>query len=65
MNGRLFDVIGLNNFEGYTFAQCTTYEKAQKAIKILEAEGFEGMFDIVQTEMLIDVVELYGELIEL
>lgn len=65
MNEVLFSVVGLNNLEGTVFARCTTYEKAQKAIKILEAKGFEDMLDIVQTEMLIDTIEIGDELIKL
>ena len=65
MNGRLFNVIGMDDFEGIVFARCTTYEKAQKAKVMLEAEGFEGVLDIVQDEMPIDVIEIDGELINL
>lgn len=62
---RLFNVVGIDDLEGTTFAMCTTYEKAQKAKEILEAEGFEGLFDIVQDEIPIDVIEIGGEMIEL
>ena len=36
-----------------------------KAKELTEANGFEGMLDIVQDEMPIDVIEIGGELIEL
>ena len=62
---RLFNVIGMDDLEGMVFARCTTYEKAQKAKELLEAEGYEDMLDIVQDEMPIDVIEIGGELIEL
>jgi hypothetical protein len=62
---RLFNVIGLDDLEGTVFARCTTYEKAQKAKELLEAEGFEDMLDIVQDEMPIDAIEIGGKLIEL
>ena len=65
MNERLFNVIGLDDLEGTVFAVCTTYEKAQKAKELLEAEGFEDMLDIVQDELPVDVIEVGGELIEL
>ena len=65
MNGRLFNVIGMDDLDGTIFARCTTYEKAQKAKEMLETEGFEDMLDIVQDETPIDVIEIDGELIKL
>lgn len=62
---RLFNVVGMDDLEGTVFTRCTTYEKAQKAKELIEAEGFEDMLDIVQDEMPIDVIEIDGELIEL
>ena len=62
---RLFNVVGIDDLEGTTFVRCTTYEKAQKAKELLEAEGFEDVIDIVQDEMPIDVIEIGGKLIEL
>lgn len=62
---KLFNVVGLDDLEGTVFVRCTTYEKAQKAIKLLEAEGFEDMLDIVQDEMPADVIKIGGNLIEL
>ena len=65
MNKRLFNVVGMDDLEGTVFVRCTTYEKANKAKELLEAEGFEDMLDIVQDEMPINVIEIGGELIEL
>lgn len=65
MNERLFNVVGMDDLEGTVFVRCTTYEKAQKAKELLEAEGFEDMLDIVQDELPVDVIEIGGELIEL
>ena len=62
---KLFNVVGLDDLEGMTFAICTTYEKAQKAKELLEKEGFEDMLDIIQDEMPIDIIEIGGELINL
>ena len=62
---RLYNVVGMDDLEGTTFARCTTYEKAQEAKKILEAEGFENVLDIVQDEIPVDVIEIGGKLIEL
>lgn len=65
MDEKLFNVIGIDDLEGTTFARCTTYEKAQKVKELLEAEGFEYMLDIVQDELPIDIIEIGGKLIEL
>jgi hypothetical protein len=62
---RLFNVVGMDDLEGTVFVRCTTYEKAQKAKELLEAEGFEDMLDIVQDEMPADVIEIGEKLIEL
>lgn len=47
------------------FARCTTFEKAQKAKMLLEANGFEDMLDIVQDKLLIDMIEVDNKMIEL
>lgn len=65
MNENLYNVIGLDDLEGMVFARCTTLEKAQKAKELTEANGFEGMLDIVQDETPVDVIEIGGKLIEL
>ena len=62
---RLYNVVGMDDLEGTTFARCTTYEKAQKAKEILEAEGFENVLDIVQDEIPVDVIEVDSQLLEL
>ena len=61
----LYNVIGVDDLEGAMFASCTTLEKAKIAKKKLENEGFEDALDIVQDVLLIDAVEIDGELIEL
>ena len=65
MNENIYNVIGLDDLEGMIFARCTTFEKAQRAKEITEANGFEGMIDIVQDETPVDVVEINGKVIEL
>ena len=55
----------MDDLEGTTFARCTTYEKAQKAKEILEAEGFEDVLDIVQDKISVDVIEVDSQLLEL
>lgn len=61
----LFNVVGTDELEDMIFAICTTIEKAEKAQKLLEAEGFEDMITIVQSQVAIDELEIGGEIIEL
>lgn len=61
----LYNVIGLDDLEGMTFARCTTIDKAVKAKKMLEKNGFEDVLEITQDNLPVDMVEIDGELIEL
>ena len=65
MEDKLYNVVGIDDLEGLTFARCTTYDKAEKAKEILEGNGFKNMIDIVQDETPVNVIEIGGELIEL
>ena len=58
MGERLFNVVGLDDLEDIIFARCTTYEKAQKVVDLLVAEGFEDMITILQDELPVDVIEI-------
>ena len=50
MNGmQIWEVNGIDDLEGTVFAQCSTKEKAEKAMKLLEKEGFEGMLVVEQS----------------
>ena len=40
-------------------------KKAVKAKECLEREGFEGMIDIVQDEIPVDVIEIDSQMLEL
>lgn len=62
---KLFNVIGLDDLEGMTFANCTTKEKAEKAKALLEKEGFEELLDIVEDGIPIDTIQIGDDLIEL
>lgn len=62
---KLFNVIGIDDLDGMVFARCTTFEKAQKAKTLLEANGFEDVINIVQDKLLIDVIEVDNRMIEL
>lgn len=65
MTEKLFNVIGIDDLNEMVFARCTTFEKAQKAKRMLEAEGFEDMLEIVQDKLSIDVIEIDNKVIEL
>lgn len=65
MTEKLFNVIGIDDLNGMVFARCTTFEKAQKAKRMLKAEGFEDMLEIVQDKLSIDVIEIDNKVIEL
>lgn len=62
---KLYNVVGMDDLEGITFARCTTPKKAEKAKKLLETEGFEDMLNIIQEEILADVIEIDSQLLEL
>lgn len=62
---RLYNVVGRDDYEGTTFARCTTFEKAQEAKEILEAAGFENVIAIVQDEIPVDVIDIDAQLLEL
>lgn len=62
---KLFNVVGIDDLEGFVFARCTTYEKAVKAKECLENNEFENMIDIVQDEIPVDVIEIDSQLLEL
>lgn len=64
MNENIFEVVGIDDLEGLTFAICTTREKAQKAKELLEELGFENLLEIIQSNP-IDKIIIRGELIEL
>lgn len=61
----LYNVVGVDDLEGMTFARCTTMDNAVKAKKLLENNGFEDMLEITQDNLAVDMLEINGELIEL
>lgn len=40
---KIWEVEGTDDLHGVVFAQCSTKEKAEKALSILENNGFEGL----------------------
>ncbi len=61
----LYNVVGVDDLEGMTFTRCTTMDKAVKAKKLLENNGFEDILEITQDNLAVDTLEIAGELIEL
>lgn len=47
MNKSLYNVCGYEDVDQLFFARCTTYEKAEKAKKLLEKEGFIDCLEIL------------------
>lgn len=62
---KLYKVVGMYELEDCTFASCTTYDKAKKALKIVEQNGFEDMVEIVQDAIPVDAVVIDEKIIEL
>ena len=55
MNGmQIWEVNGIDDLEGTCFAQCSTKEKAEKAMRILEENGFEDMLVVKQSSLRLD-----------
>lgn len=65
MNKSLYNVCGYEDVDQLFFARCTTYEKAEKAKKLLEKEGFIDCLEILQDEIPIDIIEIEGKQIYL
>ena len=66
MNGmQIWEVNGIDDLEGTVFAQCSTKEKAEKAMELLEKEGFEGMLVVEQSGLRFDQLLIGEKLIQL
>ena len=66
MNGmQIWEVNGIDDLEGICFAQCSTKEKAEKGMRILEENGFEDMLVIKQSNLQLDQLLVEDELIQL
>lgn len=66
MNGmQIWEVNGIDDLEGICFAQCSTKEKAEKAIRILEENGFEDMLMVKQSSLRLDQLFIEDRLIQL
>lgn len=66
MEGMLiWEVNGIDDLEGTCFAQCSTKEKAEKAMQILEENGFENILEVRQSNLRLDQLSIKGKLIKL
>lgn len=66
MNGiQILEVNGIDDLEGICFAQCSTKEKAEKAMRILEENGFEDILVVKQSSLRLDQLLVEDKLIQL
>lgn len=66
MNGmQIWNVNGIDDLEGICFAQCSTKEKAEKAMRILEENGFEDILVVEQRNLRLDQLLVEDKLIQL
>lgn len=66
MNGmQIWEVNGIDDLEGTCFAQCSTKERAEKAMQILEENGFEDMLAVEQSSLRLDQLLIGDRLIQL
>lgn len=61
----IWEVNGIDDLEGTCFAQCSTKEKAEKAMRILEENGFEDMLVVKQSSLRLDQLLIEDKLIQL
>ena len=61
----IWEVNGIDDLEGTCFAQCSTKEKAEKAMQILEENGFENILEVRQSNLRLDQLSIKGKLIKL
>lgn len=62
---QIWEVNGIDDLEGTCFAQCSTKEKAEKAMQILEENGFEDMLVVKQSSLQLDQLMIENKLIQL
>lgn len=62
---KIWEINGIDDLEGICFAQCSTKEKAEKAMRILEENGFEDMLVVKQSNLRLDQLLIENKLIQL
>ena len=66
MEGMLiWEVNGIDDLVGTCFAKCSTKAKAEKAMQILEENGFENILEVRQSNLRLDQLSIKGKLIKL
>lgn len=61
----IWEVTGIDDLEGTCFAQCSSEEKAEKAMQILEENGFKDMLVAKQSSLRLDQLLIGDRLIQL
>lgn len=61
----LYNIVGIDDLEGVTFARCTTEAKAKKAMRLLTQNGFEDEVEIRKDNMPLDSIEINDQRINL
>lgn len=62
---KIWEINGTEDLEGICFAQCSTKEKAEKAMRILEENGFEDMLVVKQSNLRLDQLVIQNKIIQL
>lgn len=62
---QIWEVNGIDDLEGICFAQCSTKEKAEKAMRILEENGFGDILVVKQSNLRLDQLLVEDKLIQL
>lgn len=62
---QIWEVNGIDDLEGICFAQCSTKEKAEKAMRILEENGFGDILVVEQRNLRLDQLLVEDKLIQL
>lgn len=62
---QIWEVNGIDDLEGTCFAQCSNKEKAEKAMQLLEENGFDGLLVIHQSNLRVDQLLIGDQFIQL
>lgn len=62
---QIWEVNGIDDLEGTCFAQCSTKEKAEKAMRILKENGFGDILVVKQNSLRLDQLLIEDRLIQL
>lgn len=62
---QIWEVNGIDDLEGTCFAQCSTKEKAEKAMRILKENGFGDILVVKQSNLRLDQLLIENKLIQL